>query len=73
MLGKLYYVRFADENEGGSVVDTFGKVLGKLYYARFADENEGGTGVVLVLGIRYIFAVSDGSREAELETLNACL
>ena len=55
------------------MVDTFGKVLGKLYYARFADENEGGTGVVLVLGIRYIFAVSDGSREAELETLNACL
>ena len=33
VIGKLYYVRFADENVGESVVDIFWKmeVVGKLY------------------------------------------
>ena len=34
VIGKLYYVRSADENVGVSVVDIFWKtaVIGKLYY-----------------------------------------
>ena len=41
----LLYVRSADENVGGSVVDIFWKleVIGKLYYVRPADENMGGS------------------------------
>ena len=43
VIGKLYYVRSADENVGRSVVDIFWKteVIGKLYYVRSADENVG--------------------------------
>ena len=45
VIGKLYYVRSADENVGRSVVDIFWKteVIGKLYYVRSADENVGGS------------------------------
>ena len=41
----LRYVRSADENVGGSVVNIFWKteVIGKLYYVRSADENVGGS------------------------------
>ena len=40
VFSKLYYVRSADENVGGSVVDVFGKTqeIGKLYYVRSANE-----------------------------------
>ena len=44
-IGKLYLVRSAEENVGGSVVDIFweSEVIDKLYYVQSADENVGGS------------------------------
>ena len=45
MISKLYHVRSADKNVGGSVVDIFweSEVIDKLYYVQSADENVGGS------------------------------
>ena len=79
ILGKqLYYVRSVDENEGGSVVDVFGKqeyfanctMYGPLMKTRVK------RWLFSSLGVQYIYiyiVVSYGSREAELERLNGCL
>ena len=47
VIGNRYYVRSADENVGGSMVDIFWKTdeVGKLYYVHSADENAGGSAV----------------------------
>ena len=66
VIGKLYYVRFADETVGRSVVDKFWitKVLRKLYYVRFAHEYVGGSVVDIfwitkVLGKLYYVRSAD--------------
>ena len=75
VIGKVYCIRSADENVGGSAVDVLGKRKYLASYTLYDPPTKqvwyGGS--FLVLGIRYIFVVSYGGGEAELERLDGCL
>ena len=70
-IGKLYCVRSTNRNVSGSVVEIRWKteVIGRMYYVRPVNETRG---VLFCLGIRYLFVLRYGGREAELERRIGC-
>ena len=78
VIGKLYYVRSADENVGGSVVDIFWK-NGRNWQAvlrAVSQRNEGGTVGVFCLfeGFNiFLLWVMQAGRPSWIDLINACL